>query len=115
MSQQDIDGFLQQVLADGGTFAQLSDAVGDREGEAAYEAVAAFAADRGFTVSTGEVAAAQSQILDAIGANAALSDDALDEVSGGAIRPGPVENKFAQIARQVSGFLREKLDFLNKW
>jgi hypothetical protein len=58
----------------------LAAAIGDRQGDEAAEAAAAYARERGFVVTPEDVAALQATAGDEAGS---LSDDQLDTVAGG--------------------------------
>lgn len=122
MSYSEFGRFMTAAGGDEAIFRGLVGAVGDKQGQAACEAVSAFAQARGFDVSPADAAAGRQALLLASG-NRDLADGELDGVEGGIdpaavidgvvgqvgkiLDPGPWKNAAERTAQFVRDLLRQ--------
>lgn len=85
MSSIEFDRFLAQACETPETVTAFVQAVGDKQGDEAIQAVAAFAQAQGYDVSIDTAANARQSVLAALNADRALGDDELDSVNGGLV------------------------------
>lgn len=80
MSQQALVDFITTLSSDAALAEAFGTATNDLEGDAAFNAVAAFASDKGFDVTAAD---AEAFYVSLSAAQGELSDDALEDVAGG--------------------------------
>lgn len=90
MTIQNMTTFITDALENEALANELVSVVGIKTGTAANQAVAELARSKGYDVTTEDAATLNESILNADGADGELSDDDLDNVSGG-LGLGPIQ------------------------
>lgn len=85
MSEQAMLSFVEAAANDAEIAAGMVAAVGDKEGLAASEAVAAYATSKGYDVSAADADKVRVKLADALDDDGNLSDESLEDVAGGAV------------------------------
>ena len=83
MTTTAMNAFLNAAAADQDLARGLAAAIGNREGIAACEAVAAYASENGYAVTAADADSARRALLEDIETETALSDEQLEGVAGG--------------------------------
>lgn len=122
MSVQSMHEFLGAAAADPVVARGLGMAIGGKSGPEAVDAVAAYAAGRGYDVTTADAEAVRAQFAAAIQSEGSLSDTDLGGVAGGAgapldeLRPDRVIGTIANaMINDITGIARDVGDLFSKW
>ncbi len=116
MSRQALDAFLEAANTDRDLAEGLVEAVGDKKGTAACEAVARYARARGYDISLEDAAALHR----AAGRSAARDGDVADEdlgtLAGGFVNNDGFQNGANKTWDALApGFLNKNTDWMAKW
>jgi len=107
MSMQSMHDFLGAVVADPAVASGLGAALGEKSGTEAVEAVAAYAASRGYDVTPADAETVRAQFAAPLEADGTLSDDDLSSVAGGSLISFLNGSAFKDLFKQIKDLERQ--------